>query len=74
MKHSNTTPESDAPTTSNNLETDNETETSAGLVGMETTIKNVNTDESNIWKEKPIEDTEKMREREFEEYLADLFV
>lgn len=31
-------------------------------------------DESKIWKEKPIEDLEKTREEEFEEYLADLLI
>lgn len=31
-------------------------------------------DESKIWKEKPIENLEKTREEEFEEYLADLLM
>lgn len=31
-------------------------------------------DESKIWKEKPVENLEKTREEEFEEYLADLLM
>lgn len=31
-------------------------------------------DESKIWKEKPADSSEKSREQEFEEYLADLFM
>ncbi|XP_011301313.1 protein FRA10AC1 homolog [Fopius arisanus] len=32
------------------------------------------TDDTNIWKGKPVEGVEKSREEEFEEYLADLFL
>ena len=31
-------------------------------------------DEAELWKNKPVEDIEKSREDEFEEYLADLFL
>lgn len=36
--------------------------------------ENIDMDKSNVWKEKPVEDFEKTREKEFEEYLADLFM
>lgn len=62
------------PTTSNNTESDNKTVTDANLVEKETTTEDINVDKSNIWKEKPMDDVEKTREKEFEEYLADLFV
>lgn len=74
LKRLNTVLESDMPTTSNNPESDNKTETGTSSVEIETTIEDVDTDKSNIWKEKPMEDIEKTREKEFEEYLADLFV
>lgn len=62
------------PTTSSNLESDNQTEIDSSPQGTETNTENINADKSNIWKENPLEDVEKTREKEFEEYLADLFM
>lgn len=71
--HSESTNESNnVPTVSSNPELDNKAEidsSSAEIQSSENT-----TSESNIWKEKPAEDMEKTREKEFEEYLADLFM
>lgn len=61
------------PTISNHPESDNKAETDSISVEIESN-DNTNTNESNIWKEKPAEDVEKTREKEFEEYLADLFM
>jgi len=61
------------PTVSNNSESDNKAETDSNLAEIQSS-ENTDTNESNIWKEKPIEDMEKTREKEFEEYLADLFM
>jgi len=63
----------DVPTVSNNPESDNKAETDSNLAEIQGS-KNTDTNESNIWKEKPVEDVEKTREKEFEEYLADLFM
>lgn len=62
------------PTTSSNLESDIQTDTDSSLQEIETNAENVSADRSNIWKEKPMEDVEKTREKEFEEYLADLLM
>lgn len=40
----------------------------------QTNTDDTDADKSNIWKEKPTEDMEKTREKEFEEYLADLLM
>lgn len=40
----------------------------------EASVEETEKDESNIWKEKPVENSEKTREEEFEEYLADLLM
>jgi len=63
----------DVPTVSNNPETDNKAETDSSLAEIQSS-ENTDVNESNIWKEKPVEDVEKTREKEFEEYLADLFM
>lgn len=62
--------------TSDNRELDNKTETDPSSTDNEIQIdiKSTDTGESNIWKEKPAQDVEKTREKEFEEYLADLFM
>ncbi|XP_011696297.1 PREDICTED: protein FRA10AC1 homolog [Wasmannia auropunctata] len=61
----------DVPTVSGNPESNNKTETDSRAEVQ----SSENTDnESNIWKEKPAEDVEKTREKEFEDYLADLFM
>lgn len=62
------------PTTSSNLESDNQTEIDTIPYETEASTENTNVDKSNIWKEKPTEDVEKTREKEFEDYLADLFM
>ncbi|XP_032671942.1 protein FRA10AC1 homolog [Odontomachus brunneus] len=75
LKRLNTNPNSDdMPTTSSNLESDNQTEIDSGPQETETSTENTNADKSNVWKENPTEDVEKTREKEFEEYLADLFM
>ncbi|EFN77472.1 hypothetical protein EAI_11479 [Harpegnathos saltator] len=66
--------DNNVPTTSSNLESDMQTELDSSLHETETSAENTNVDKSNIWKEKPTEDVEKTREKEFEEYLADLFM
>jgi len=63
----------DVPTVSNNPESDNKAETDSNLAEIQSS-ENTDMNESNIWKEKPVEDVEKTREKEFEEYLADLFM
>lgn len=70
----NSNSNNDVPTTSSNLESDNQTEIDSSTHEMETSTENTSADKSNIWKEKPTEDVEKTREKEFEEYLADLFM
>ncbi|PBC29825.1 hypothetical protein APICC_06439 [Apis cerana cerana] len=63
-----------------NIETSNNTpSTSTVKIEENKAINNIEKsieekDESKIWKEKPIEDLEKTREEEFEEYLADLLI
>lgn len=49
-------------------------ETDPNSAEIQTNMESTDTDESNIWKEKPAQDMEKTREKEFEEYLADLFM
>lgn len=73
MKRLDTNHESknDASTACSHLDSNIEAETDS--TPTEAT-ENIDTDESNIWKEKPIEDVEKTREKEFEEYLADLLM
>ncbi|XP_020281347.1 protein FRA10AC1 [Pseudomyrmex gracilis] len=61
----------DASTACSRLESNIEAETDSTPTQA---TENTDTDESNIWKEKPIEDVEKTREKEFEEYLADLLM
>ncbi|KAG5311858.1 F10C1 protein, partial [Pseudoatta argentina] len=63
----------DVPTISSNPESDNKAETESTSAEIQSN-ENTDTNESNIWKEKPAEDVEKTREKEFEEYLADLFM
>ncbi|XP_014471928.1 PREDICTED: protein FRA10AC1 homolog [Dinoponera quadriceps] len=63
----------DVPTTSGKVESENQTEIDSSTCETETNTENTIA-ESNIWKEKPTEDIEKTREKEFEEYLADLFM
>lgn len=74
MKRLDTNSESnnDVPIISNHPESDNK-ETDSTSAEIESS-ENTDTNESNIWKEKPAEDVEKTREKEFEEYLADLFM
>lgn len=74
MKRLDTNAESnnDVPAVSSNPESDK-----AEIDSSSTEIQsseNTDTNESNIWKEKPTEDVEKTREKEFEEYLADLLM
>lgn len=64
----------DTSAASNNRDSDNKIETDSNLPEIQTNTENVDTDQSNVWKEKPIEDVEKTREKEFEEYLADLLM
>ncbi|XP_012226714.1 protein FRA10AC1 homolog [Linepithema humile] len=59
--------------TSSNQDSDNKAETDSNPLETQTT-ESVDTDQSNVWKEKPIEDVDKSREKEFEEYLADLLM
>lgn len=75
MKRLDTNSESsnDVHTISNNPESDNKAETESSSAEIQIS-ENTDTNESNIWKEKPAEDVEKTREKEFEEYLADLFM
>ncbi|GAB1860893.1 Protein FRA10AC1 [Camponotus japonicus] len=49
-------------------------ETDPNTAEIQTNMESTDTDESNIWKEKPALDMEKTREKEFEEYLADLLM
>ena len=63
----------DVPTISSNPESDNKAETDSISAEIQNN-ENTDTNESNIWKEKPAEDVGKTREKEFEEYLADLFM
>lgn len=49
-------------------------ETDPNTAEIQTNMEGTDTDESNIWKEKPAQDMEKTREKEFEEYLADLLM
>lgn len=73
MKRLDTHSESNnVPTVSSNPESDKvEIDSSSAEIQNS---ENTDTSESNIWKEKPAEDVEKTREKEFEEYLADLFM
>ncbi|XP_011866694.1 PREDICTED: protein FRA10AC1 homolog [Vollenhovia emeryi] len=61
------------PTASSNPESDNNAEIDSSSAEIQS-IENTGANESNIWKEKPTEDVEKTREKEFEEYLADLLM
>lgn len=76
LKRLGTNPESNNDTSiaSDNRESDNKAETNLSPTVTQTNIENTDTDESNIWKEKPAQDMEKTREKEFEEYLADLLM
>lgn len=61
--------------TSDNRESEhNQAETDPSSAEAQNNIENTDTDESNIWKEKPAQDMEKTREKEFEEYLEDLLM
>lgn len=71
--HTNSESSNDVPTISGNPESSNKAETDPSLVETQSS-ENTDTNESNIWKEKPAEDMEKTREKEFEEYLADLLM
>lgn len=70
-----TNPKSDnnVSATSDNRGSD-KVETDPNSAEIQTNMESIDTDESNIWKEKPTQDVEKTREKEFEEYLADLFM
>lgn len=74
MKRLNTNSESnnDVPSISSNPESD-KMEIDSNLAEIQNS-ENTDTNESNIWKEKPVEDVEKTREKEFEDYLADLLM
>lgn len=76
LKRLGTNPESNNDTSiaSDNRESDNKADTNLNPAVTQTNIENTDTDESNIWKEKPAQDMEKTREKEFEEYLADLLM
>ncbi|OAD59882.1 Protein FRA10AC1 like protein [Eufriesea mexicana] len=50
------------------------TEENEVMSNTEESVEETKKDESKIWKEKPIENLEKTREEEFEEYLADLLM
>ncbi|XP_071570355.1 protein FRA10AC1 homolog [Temnothorax nylanderi] len=63
----------DVATVSSTPESDNRAEIDSRSAEIQSS-ENTDTNESNIWKEKPTEDVEKTREKEFEEYLADLFM
>ncbi|EZA59641.1 protein FRA10AC1 isoform X2 [Ooceraea biroi] len=63
----------DASTTSSNSES-NRTEADSNPIEVQADTENADADSSNIWKETQTEDVEKMREKEFEEYLADLLM
>ncbi|TGZ37727.1 Protein FRA10AC1-like protein, partial [Temnothorax longispinosus] len=63
----------DVATVSSTLESDNRAEIDSRSAEIQSS-ENTDTNESNIWKEKPTEDAEKTREKEFEEYLADLLI
>ena len=68
-----TNPESDNMSTTSGNPESNKAETDISPVETQTN-ESTNTNESNIWKEKPAEDVEKTREKEFEEYLEDLLM
>ncbi|XP_072749380.1 protein FRA10AC1 homolog [Anoplolepis gracilipes] len=76
LKRLGVNPESNSEVsiTSDNREMDNETETDPNSIETQTNVVSTDIDESNIWKEKPSQDVEKTREKEFEEYLADLLM
>lgn len=57
-------------TSESHLKSNTEVETDS----TQTKTDDTDADKSNIWKEKPTEDMEKTREKEFEEYLADLLM
>ncbi|KAL6262218.1 hypothetical protein P5V15_007314 [Pogonomyrmex californicus] len=62
----------DVPTVSSNIELNKERDSNLAEIQSS---ENTDADKSeNIWKEKPTEDIEKTREKEFEEYLADLLM
>ncbi|XP_012525810.1 protein FRA10AC1 [Monomorium pharaonis] len=71
--NSESTSNTDMPTMSGNSNADNKTCTESNSAEIQNS-ETVDTNESNIWKEKPTEDVEKTREKEFEEYLADLLM
>lgn len=76
LKRLDTIPESnnDMSVTSGNRESDNKAETDSSPAETQNNIESTDTAESSIWKEKPTQDMEKTREKEFEEYLADLLM
>lgn len=67
----------DVPTVSSDSNLNNKagTDSSSAEIQSSENMNDTNDmNESNIWKEKPTEDMEKTREKEFEEYLEDLFM
>lgn len=79
MKRLDTNSESnnDVPTVSSDSNLNNKagTDSSSAEIQSSENMNDTNDmNESNIWKEKPTEDMEKTREKEFEEYLEDLFM
>lgn len=74
LKRLDTNSESNnVPAVSSNSELDHKAETDSSSAEIQSS-ENTEMSESNIWKEKPAEDVEKTREKEFEEYLEDLFM
>lgn len=75
MKRLDTNSESneDIPIAACNPESDSKTEVDSNSAEIQSSENN-DTNELNIWKEKPVEDVEKTREKEFEEYLEDLLM
>lgn len=65
----------DIPIALRNPESDNTDKTEVDSNSAEIqSSENNDTMKLNIWKEKPVEDVEKTREKEFEEYLEDLLM
>lgn len=71
--NSESTPNTDVATMSSNPDSNNKADADSSSAEIQSS-KTTDTNESNIWKEKPAEDVEKTREKEFEEYLADLLM
>lgn len=73
-KRLDTNPKNDNVSTTSDNQGSNKAETDPNSAEIQTNMESIDTDESNIWKEKPTQDVEKTREKEFEEYLADLLM